>query len=318
MTATVTFTSISAFIGFLLNATILYLVLSRGRNTYHYLFAGVLFICALWDLGTMLAMLRNEHPQDLVKIGYLVSIPCALLIPFVFHFTCSYLGCSHTKTIFTLWILTGLSAISLLLGAIISDSVALPMGRIIGIYEYNWGNIWRGDVSWRNGLLVAIPVYYAVFLVACWMLYQRLKQETSPLDRRHLIYILVSFLAIGFAGTKVFSVVGVDWPVLLPAGMALNDLFVALIGIAIIKDRLFDITVVLKKGALYSLLGAGVILLFSLSEHLLASYVAETLGENSFIIHLISIAVVIAVLMPVKHWLEKQLNRYFMNRQFEF
>jgi hypothetical protein len=318
VTIVVTITTISSFIGFLLNASILYLVLARGRQTYHFLFAGVLFICALWDLGTLLAMLRNEHPQDLVKIGYLVSIPCALLIPFVFHFTCSYLGCLHTKTIFTLWILAGLSAVSLLLGAIISDSIPLPMGRIIGVYEYSWGNIWRGDASWRNGLLVAIPLYYAVFLAACWMLYQRLKQETSQLARRHLVYILVSFLAIGFAGTKVFAVVGVDWPILLPVGMALNDLFVALVGIAIIKDRLFDITVVLKKGALYSAVGAGVIFVFSFTEHLLATYVGETLGENSFLIHLVSVAVVIALLMPVKHHLEKLLDKYFQSRQFEF
>ena len=32
---------------------------------------------------------------------------------------------------------------------------------------------------------------------------------------------------------------------------------------------------------------------------------------DSFIIHMITIAVVITVLMPVKHWLEKQLNNYF-------
>ena len=318
MTTTVTFTAISAFIGFLLNATVLYLVLSRGSRAYHYLFAGVLFICALWDLGTMLAMLRNEHPQELINLGYLVSIPCAFLIPFVFHFTCSYLGCPRKITTITIWVLTGISAILLSLGIVFQASSNLPMGRIIGIYEYSWGNIWRGDENWRTSLLLAIPTYYAVFIAACWLIIRQFKQETKPISRRHLFYILVSFIAMGVAGTKVFAVVGVDWPVLLPLGMALNDVFVALIGIAIIKERLFDITVVLKKGALYSLLGAGVILLFSLSEHLLASYVAETLGENSFIIHVISIAVVIAVLMPVKHWLEKLLNRYFLDRQFEF
>ena len=90
------------------------------------------------------------------------------------------------------------------------------------------------------------------------------------------------------------------------------------IGIAIIKERLFDITIVLKKGALYSGMGAGVILLFSFSEHMLATYVGETLGEDSFLIHLISIAVVIAVLMPIKHWLERVLESYFRSKQFEF
>jgi hypothetical protein len=318
MTATVTFTAISSFIGFLLNLAVLYLVLARGRKTYHYLFAGVLFICAVWDLGIMLAMLRNEHPEELINLGYLVSIPCAFLVPLVFHFTCSYLNCQRTKTTTILWAMTGVMVILLSLGLLIRQPATLPLGRIIGVYEYSWGNIWRGDQNWRIGLLIAIPTYYIVFLVACWFLFNRLREETFPVARRHLIYILVGFLAIGFAGTKIFAVLGVDWPILLPAGMALNDIFVGLIGIAIIKERLFDITVVLKKGALYTALGAGVIFVFSFSEHILATYVGEVLGENSFVIHLISIGVIIAVLMPVKHWLERKLNEFFQARQFDF
>jgi hypothetical protein len=46
--------------------------------------------------------------------------------------------------------------------------------------------------------------------------------------------------------------------------------------------------------------------------------VGEKLGENSFAIHIISIAFVIAVLMPVKHWLEKKLNHYFQSHEIEF
>ncbi len=318
MSTVVTITAIYSFIGFLLNSTVLYLVLSRGRKAYHYLFAGVLFLCALWDLGTMLAMLRNEHPADLIGLGYFVSIPCTFLIPVIFHFTCSYLDCPRVKTTMFLWIFAGFWAIMMVLAFFWKGSSVIPSGKIIGIYEYSWGNIWRGDDAWRNGVLFAIPAYYVIFIVACWFLYSRIRQETSRIARRHMIYILISFLAMGLAGTKILAVIGIDWPILLPAGMALNDVFVAIIGIAIIKEKLFDITVVLKKGALYSVIGAGVIFLFSFSEHMLATYVGEFLGEDSFFLHLISIAVVIAVLMPVKHWLEKFLDQYFKARQFEF
>lgn len=318
MSITIAFTAVSSFIGFLLNSCILYLVLARGRKTHHFLFAGVLFICALWDLGIMLAMLRNEHPQELVNLGYLVSIPCTFLVPVVFHFTCSYLDCPRPKTTITLWVITAAMAVTMALGLILRQAISLPLGKIIGVYEYGWGNIWRGDDNWHNTLFIALPAYYIVFLVTCWFLYQRLKVETSQVPRRHLIYILVSFIAMAFAGVKVLAVMGIDWPVLLPAGMALNDLFVALIGIAIIKERLFDITIILKKGALYSMIGAGVIFIFSFSEHMLATYIGETLGENSFVIHLLSIGVVIALLMPVKHWLERRLDRYFQSRQFQF
>ena len=309
MSTVVTITAISSFIGFVLNSTFLYLVLSKGKERYHYLFAGILFICALWDLGITLAMLRNEHPADLISLGYIVTIPCLFLLPLIFHFTCSYIGCPKMKTTIGLWSITLIMVILMTTGL---------LGRIDDVYRYRWGNIWKGDPVWQFGTIIAIPLIIAVILVVCWFLYKQIKQESTAVNRRHKIYVLVSFAAIGLATVKIFSVLGVDFPFLLPAGMALNDVFIVVIGIAIIKERLFDITVVLKKGALYSLLAAGIILMFSLSEHMLATYVGEFLGEDSFYLHLISIAVVIAVLMPVKHRLERILDGYFGEKRFEF
>jgi hypothetical protein len=129
MSATITFTAFSSFIGFLLNSSILYLVLSRGRKTYHYLFAGILFICAIWDLGIVIAMLRNTHPEELITIGYLVTIPCTFLIPVVFHFTCSYLDCPRVKTTRILWIITVVMAIAMASGLIWKQLPNLPLGK---------------------------------------------------------------------------------------------------------------------------------------------------------------------------------------------
>jgi hypothetical protein len=53
--------------------------------------AGILLLCALWDLGILIAMLRNAYPRELVLIGYLVTIACIFTLPLIFHFTCSYL-----------------------------------------------------------------------------------------------------------------------------------------------------------------------------------------------------------------------------------
>ena len=86
-----TITKAVAAAGFLLNLTVFYFVLMRGRRAHHYMFAGILLICALWDLGILIAMLRNAYPRELVLIGYLVTIACIFTLPLIFHFTCSYL-----------------------------------------------------------------------------------------------------------------------------------------------------------------------------------------------------------------------------------
>jgi hypothetical protein len=309
MSTIVTLTAISSFIGFVLNSAVLYLVLSRGRRKYHYLFAGILLICAVWDLSITITMLRNEHPGDLILLGKILNIVCIFLLPLIFHFTCSYINRPYPKTTAILWAMTTIMAVLWIFGI---------GGKINDVYHYSWGNIWRGDQIFVITTWLAIPLWILNFSVACWLLYGQIKRESSQVTRRHLLYVLVGFMAIGLAVVKVLVVVGVDVAFLLPMGMAFNDLFVALIGIAIIKERLFDITLVLKKGALYSALGAGIILIFSISEHMLATYIGEFLGEESFIIHIISIAVVIAILMPVKHWLERIIEGYFHQKQFEF
>jgi hypothetical protein len=309
MSTIVTLTAISSFIGFVLNSAVLYLVLSRGRRKYHYLFAGILLICAVWDLSITITMLRNEHPGDLILLGKILNIVCIFLLPLIFHFTCSYINRPYPKTTAILWAMTTIMAVLWIFGI---------GGKINDVYHYSWGNIWKGDQIFVITTWLAIPLWILNFSVACWLLYGQIKRESSQVTRRHLLYVLVGFMAIGLAVVKVLVVVGVDVAFLLPMGMAFNDLFVALIGIAIIKERLFDITLVLKKGALYSALGAGIILIFSISEHMLATYIGEFLGEESFIIHIISIAVVIAILMPVKHWLERIIEGYFHQKQFEF
>jgi len=61
-----------------------------------------------------------------------------------------------------------------------------------------------------------------------------------------------------------------------------------------------------------------IIFVFSFSEHMLATYVGEIFIENSIFIHLISIAVVIAVLMPVRQKIERSIEGYFAKKTVDF
>ncbi len=100
--------------------------------------------------------------------------------------------------------------------------------------------------------------------------------------------------------------------------MLLNDIAASLIGIAIIKHGLFDITFIIKKTTVYSILLAIIIFIFSLSEHMLATYVGKIFGEQSRYIHIISIAVVIAVIMPVRQRVERGIEHFFARKKVEF
>ena len=307
-TATVLLTAVIAAFGLVLNSGMLYLVLSRGRKSYHYLFATVLLICAVWDLGILLSMLRNQSVNELVIYGYIVFIPCVFLSALVYQFTCSYLQQPSRISIF-LW---AFSAFGLLL---IATGIG---GRIEGVFEYSWGNLYRPDPTLQALILLSMPVYWFATLSSSWKLYQASKRETSPLLRRHLIYMSVSFIALTLANIKIVALFNIDVPLLLPAGMLVNDLFSALIAIAIVKHHLFNITILLKKGVFYSALASFLIFVFSFTEHLLITYFGNIIGGHSKWVHLISIGAGILLLMPIKSRVEGAVERIFAEKEIEF
>jgi hypothetical protein len=300
-------TAIESGFGLLLASIILYLVLSRGRRAYHYFFAAFLLICAIWDLGVFLLMIRNQHLHELEVIGYIIALPCGFIPALIFHFACLY-----TRRIIKWAIALGWG----LCGILWVLTIAGMYWRIDGVYTYDWGNVFRVAPSIFDPMG---SVIWMVFnLSACWLLFTSAKKATSRLERRHYLYITAGTLVITFAILKVGVVMGINVPVLLPLGMFLVDIFNAIIGLAIIKDRLFDITVIIKKGTLYSILAGLLIFIYSLVEHLLITYIGEAIGEHSTLVHFVSVAIGIAVLIPVKQRVEHAMEGYFAQKKLEF
>jgi len=303
----VVLTAIESGFGFLLTSTILYLVLSQGRKVYHYLFAAFLLICVVWDLGIFLTMIRNQHVEELDIIGRIAVLPCVFIPALIFHFANLYTGRPIKWAVVLVWSLTGVTWVPILAGLFY---------RIEGIYTYDWGNIFRVLPSVLDPMVFIY--WFGVNLSACWLLFKSSRRATSYLERRHYLYIISGLLAVTFAVVKALVTMGIDISYLLPLGMFLNDIFATVIGLAIIKDRLLDITVIIKKGALYSALAALLIFVYSFSEHLLITYFGERIGEGSNLIHFISIAVGIAILMPIKNRLERAIEGYFALKKLEF
>jgi hypothetical protein len=300
-------TAIESGLGFLLSGLILYLLLSRRRKAYHYLFAAFLFVCLFWDLGTFLLMIRNNHLNELETIGYIIGVPCGFIPILIFHFACQYTGRPFKWAVALGWVLTTIFFVLGFFGL---------YWKVDGVYIYNWGNLFKVAPSLAGNLYMV--VWFVFNLSACWLLFKGEKKAASRLERRHYLYILTGTLVITFAIVKVGVVMGINIPILLPLGMFLVDVFNAIIGLAIIKDRLFDITVIIKKGTLYSILAGLLIFIYSLSEHLLVTYIGETFREYSNWAHFISIAVGIAILIPVKNRLERGLEGYFAHKKLEF
>jgi hypothetical protein len=302
-------TAVISAVGFILNCGMLYLVLSKGRKIYHYLFSAILLICAVWDLGILLCMLRNSHESELIIYGYIVALPCTLLAALIYHFTTNYLQKTKKKTTLILWVFSIFGFILLATGL---------GGKIDDVFHYSWGNIYRPDRTLQISTLFSIPAGWFATISSSYMLFRESKRESSLIRRRHMSYMAISFVALTLAYVKLAILYNIDNALLLPLGMLVNDIFSAVIAIAIIKHHLLDITVIIKKGTIYSVLVGIVIFVFSFSEHILITYFGELIGGHSQLIHYISIGVGILVLMPIKHRVESAVERFFAERSVQF
>jgi hypothetical protein len=294
-------------------------ILLRGRRKYHLLFALLLSVAACWDLGIFLVMIRNDFPDEILLYQNAISIPFSMFPALVYHFTTTYLNQPRKKSTIATYAYCFLGFILNITGLIRNYS---------GIYNYSWGNIARYDPVYNtilsNTILrhdpyaVWLLVYLFSLLFSCWLLFQARKTEPSPMTRRHIGYILASFVVFGIAYVKVLVTFGIDVPFLLPLGILLVDSFGALIGLAIVKERLFDITVYVKIGMIYSLLTAIIIFIFDFSQHLIATFLGEMVGEYSAYAHYASIAIIIIVFTPLKQRLEHTIEGVFAEKKIEF
>ncbi len=301
-------TTIASALGLILNSLILYLVLHHAKHLYHYLFAGILLICAIWDLGVLLTMVRNQYPQELILYGYIATFIAIFLPTLVHHFSFSYIGTKPGWSVWMFWALSILTFLGPFFGF---------YGRIDEVHQYSWGNIFQFSQSGMPTWAI-LGFWFMIMGSSIYVLYQGKRRATGSIDRRHFTYIIAGFSALMLAVVKVVVIMKIDIPWILPFGMIMNDTFAALIGIAIVKEKLLDITLIIKRGALYSLLAALIIFIFSFSEHILVNYLGQLIGGHSGVIHFVSIGLVIAVLMPVKHRLERLINKVFQDRSYQF
>lgn len=316
----ITITSIASLLGFVINVLVMFFILLRGRRKHHLLFALLLSIAAVWDLGIFLVMIRNDFPDEILLYQKIISIPFTMFPALIYHFTTTYLNQSWKKSTIAIYAYCLISLVLSITGA---------TQTYTGIYNYSWGNIAKWSPVYHPSLeaitgfgpdpsIYWLLLYFFSLFFSCILLLQARRKETSLIARRHLSYILTSFIVFGIAYVKVILTYGIDVPFLLPLGILLVDSFGAIIGFAIVKDRLFDLTVYVKKGILYSLFAALIVFIFDFSQHLVATSLGEVLGEESAFAHYASIAIIIIIFMPLKQRLEHIIERLFTEKKIEF
>jgi hypothetical protein len=219
-----------------------FVYLKQRKHTVNRVWALLSVSIALWSLS--FAAVMNAPNEELALLGVRALYFGAIPIPVLFlHFIFAYRQTTHKRKAmlgvgYALSLLSlGLSFTNLLIRDITPHPVLIYFG-VPGKAYVPWLGVW----------FILLTVCFAEMV-------QSYRREASAIRRNQIRYLFLASI-IGFAGgsTTFLPAFNVEFLPYGPYGYYLVGLYTIVITYAVVKHRLMDITVIIKRGVTYSLL----------------------------------------------------------------
>lgn len=285
-----------------LNVALLILVLRRRpKSAIHRVFSLFLFGMALWGL-TIYGMRASPTLQSAFwweKVALAVGPWSAV---FFYHFTFLFGGIRPRRVI--LW-----GAYVIAVGLSIMSFHELTLEGM-QIKPYGYAPIF--DVLF---LVYMLAVNFLGW-VGLWNLIRTYRNPRSLDEKNRAAYIIIG-IAFTFVGgfTDILPVMGVPS---YPLGIVGNILFSVFTAVAILRYRLLDITIILRKGAAYSVVSALVVGVYVGLVFLVNSAFQSWGIPLSLLANLLLVLVVATGLQPALSRIQRTVDRWFYRERYDY
>ena len=182
----------------------------------------------------------------------------------------------------------------------------LKTDRIVqGLHQFYWGPYPKAG-AWH-------PFYLSVFIYmltfALFLLIYELRNPRTEIKKRNQTkYILAAFFLLSFASLDFLPNYGMEF---YPVGYALATIFILIIAYAIIKHQIMDITIVFRRGLVYSLLVSIITIFYSSLVLIIEKIFQEIIGYRSFIVSLIAAILIAIFFIPLRNKIQQFVDKYF-------
>jgi hypothetical protein len=169
----------------------------------------------------------------------------------------------------------------------------------------------------RSTALITLA-YFPLVLLGTVMSYRKAKLETERRQLRWLVWGLYVAIAPWVALNVIPDLLGL--PELLPPFVygVLWCAVPAAIAIAILRERLFDIDVIIRRTLIYSLLSVALALVYFASVVLLQNMFEAVTGERrSALVTVLSTLAIAAMFGPVRQRAQTVIDRQFYRRKYD-
>ncbi|MDA9101040.1 ATP-binding protein [Omnitrophica bacterium] len=161
-------------------------------------------------------------------------------------------------------------------------------------------------------LYILIVLFFSAYILKSLICLYREANHSSGVRRKHLLYFFwSSIFGYGTGTVNFFPVYGILFPPF-PYTAACGAIYFAIIAYAIVRHRLFDIELLVKRGSVFAGLFLSVYVIVSLVIYLL-SYVIT--GPSSPVLSALSIVLAMLLYEPLKRLLERLTQKFLYQKK---
>jgi signal transduction histidine kinase len=295
-------------VAFLLNVSLAGLSLFRNPGSrLNRVFAYFVAAMGVWNFGVF--MLRaSDDPAVAYAWEVVIHVAVVLLPALYYHFVLIFLDATvlHRRSLVLAYV------VSLAFTVV---NLTAPTLFMAGVKVTYWG--WAPATG---PLYLPFFVYFNAAMISGMVLLVRTYRTIDSSFRRNRVRLVLLGSTVSVAGGFVDFVrfIGVfvhpAAEEIYPVGIPANMFFALTLGISIVRYRMFDVDVVVKKTAFYGGVGLVVTSLLALVTQLAEHYLG--LSEHSAVWVAVPLGIVMTVLLsPVGQRLEGRIERLMFSRR---
>ena len=296
--------SIPTFIGSLAVLLIgLFVYFKNPKASVNFAFGLFCFSLFGWLFGY--TIVYSATGSELAMMGTRIACAfAAFTAPAFYHLVISYLEKENEKRLVNLSYL--LTSVFFFLFIFTNYLLATP-------YKYSWGYYSHANTFHP----IYLAVFFGVFLRGFYLLYRAYqnRRKLSPAEATRIAYIFLAYSVALLGAVDYFQKYGVDF---YPLGWVFEVGFAFIMAYAILRHRLMDIEIVIKRTAVYSILTAFLTGIFA-SLILIGEYVFRGLmGYSSLWPVIIGAFIVAVIFQPLREGIQFVVDSIFFRARYDY
>jgi len=294
---------ISAILVFLLS---IFVLCKNSKSLVNRVFSLFGFCSFIWLICYSISYQFKEPVLAALwlKIGYIGII---FIVITAYHLAVAFLDLAQREKKLIIFVyLVGISFVVLLWG---SDLF------VKGYHKYFWGYYPKASILHPFYLIFLVTlVMRLLFLLSVSMIKNNKTKTINPYQYQRMKYVLIGLFVFSFAATDFIQNYGIQ---IYPLGFIFVLFYLGVMSYAILRYRLMNIEVIIRRAVIFAGLFGFVFFVFALTAGLAQIYLSQIISSKILAL-VITVLAITAFYDPIKKWLISITDRFLFQKEYDY